>query len=153
MMADIKETLFSETEGACAYCGIKDYRILTIHHIVQSEPKDESYDNKIVLCHNCHHIYHEQKGPSLEDLITIKKRLIYKTLTQQGINTLKEVYRKGLVVASPYLVNHLVEMQLLEYSEPLSSLGDDETNISVDIDAIYKLTDRGKKFVEKWNLY
>lgn len=151
-MADIEETLFSETEGSCAYCGIKDYRVLTIHHIIQSEPKDESYDNKIVLCHNCHHLYHEQKGPSSEDLTTIKKRLICKTLTQQGINALKEAYRKGFVIASPYLVNHLIELQLLKYLDTISSFSDDQTNKTVDIEVIYELTDKGKEFTEKWNL-
>lgn len=147
-MADIKEMLLSETDGSCAYCGIKDYRVLTIHHIVQQEPKDESYDNKIVLCHNCHHLYHEQKGPSLEDLKEIKKRLICKTLTQQGVNALKEAYRKELVVASPYLVNHLIELKLLSFEEYLSSFEKDDQII----DAVYKLTDTGKQFTEKWGL-
>lgn len=147
-MADIKEMLLSETDGSCAYCGIKDYRVLTIHHIIQQEPKDESYDNKIVLCHNCHHLYHEQKGPSLEDLNEIKKRLICKTLTQQGVNALKEAYRKGLVIASPYLVNHLVELQLLSSEDYLSSYENDKQII----DAVYKLTEHGKLFTEKWGL-
>jgi 5-methylcytosine-specific restriction endonuclease McrA len=80
-MTDLKEILFSETDGSCAYCGIKDYRVLTVHHLIQQEPKDESYDNKIVLCHNCHHLYNQRKGPSEDDLRSIKKRLIYKTLT------------------------------------------------------------------------
>ncbi len=147
-MADTEELLFSETDGACAYCGIKDYRILTIHHIIQQEPKDESYDNKIVLCHNCHHLYHQGKGPSQNDLFTIKKRLICKTLTQQGVNALKEAYRNGLVVASPYLVNHLVESQFLKFTEYLSSYENDRQII----DAVYELTDKGKKFTEKWSL-
>jgi len=147
-MADTQELLFSETDGACAYCGIKDYRVLTIHHIIQQEPKDESYDNKIVLCHNCHHLYHQGKGPSQNDLFAIKKRLICKTLTQQGVNALKEAYRKGLVVASPYLVNHLVESQFLKFTEHLSSYENDRQII----DAVYELTDKGKKFTEKWSL-
>ncbi len=147
-MADIEEILFSETDGSCAYCGIKDYRVLTIHHIIQQDPKDESYDNKIVLCHNCHHLYHQEKGPSLQELKDIKKRLICKTLTQQGVNALKEAYRKGLVIASPYLVNHLVELQLLTSSDHISHYEND----SQIIDAIYELTDNGKKFTEKWEL-
>lgn len=57
-MANIEELLFQETDGSCAYFGIKDYRVLTTHHIVQQEPKDEAYDNKLLLCHNCHHLYH-----------------------------------------------------------------------------------------------
>jgi hypothetical protein len=147
-MANTEETLFSETEGACAYCGIKDYRVLTIHHIIQQEPRDESYDNKIVLCHNCHNLYHQEKGPTLDDLKTIKKRLILKTLTQQGINALKEAYRKDLVVASPYLINHLIELQFLEFSEVISTYGSEDQII----DAEYKLTEKGKVFTEKWNL-
>jgi len=140
--------IFSETDGACAYCGIKDYRVLTIHHIIQQEPKDEAYDNKIVLCHNCHHLYHQDKGPSIDDLKTIKKRLICKTLTQQGVNALKEAYRKGLVVASPYLVNHLVELQLLNFKDYISSYESDDQII----DAVYELTEKGKLFTEKWEL-
>jgi hypothetical protein len=147
-MPDVKEILFSETDGSCAYCGIKDFRVLTIHHIIQQEPKDESYDNKIVLCHNCHHLYHQDKGPSMDDLKGIKKRLICKTLTQQGVNAVKEAYRKGLVVAAPYLVNHLVELELLSFRDYISSYGND-TQI---IDAIYELTENGRLFAEKWEL-
>lgn len=145
-MANTEEMIFAETDSSCAYCGIKDYRVLTIHHIIQSDPKDESYDNKIVLCHNCHHLYHQGKGPSSEDLTTIKKRLIYKTLTQQGINALKEAYRKGLVVASPYLVNHLIELQLLELSDSIATYETEEQIIHAE----YKLTEKGKQFTEKW---
>jgi len=148
-MADTKEMIFSETDGSCAYCGIKDYRVLTTHHIIQQDPKDESYDNKIVLCHNCHHLYHQGKGPSLQELKDIKKRLICKTLTQQGVNALREAYRKGLVVASPYLVNHLVELQLLTSPDFISSYSDDANNECI-IDAEYNLTEKGKIFTEKW---
>lgn len=151
-MGDIEEILFSETDGTCAFCGTKDYRVLTIHHIIQSKPKNESYDNKIVLCHNCQHLYHEQKCPSLEDLLVIKKRLIYKTLTQQGINALKEAYRKDFVIASPYLVNHLIELRLFKHSDTISSFSNEQTNKTVDIEVIYELTDKGKKFTEKWGL-
>ena len=147
-MADTEEMIFSETDGACAYCGIKDYRVLTIHHIIQQDPKDESYDNKILLCHNCHHLYHQGKGPSQDDLINIKKRLICKSLTQQGINALKEAYRRELVVASPYLVNHLVELQLLKFSDLISTYENDNQII----EAIYELTEKGKQFTEKWIL-
>ncbi len=147
-MADTVEMVYSETDGSCAYCGIKDYRVLTIHHINQQKPKDESYDNKILLCHNCQHLYHQGKGPSQQDLITIKKRLICKLLTQQGINALKEAYRKGLVVASPYLVNHLVEINLLKFSDFISTY---ETDNQI-IHAIYELTEKGKQFTEKWDL-
>jgi 5-methylcytosine-specific restriction endonuclease McrA len=38
-MTNTDEMMFSETDGSCAYCGIKGYRVLTIHHIIQQEPK------------------------------------------------------------------------------------------------------------------
>jgi hypothetical protein len=147
-MANTEEMILSETDGSCAYCGIKDYRVLAIHHIIQRKPKDESYDNKIILCHNCHHLYHQDKGPSKQDLIAIKKRLICKTLTQQGTNAIKEAYRKWVVIASPYLVNHLIEMQLLRLSDTIATY---ETEDQI-IEAIYELTEKGKQFAEKWGL-
>ncbi|MBW2052747.1 MAG: HNH endonuclease [Deltaproteobacteria bacterium] len=146
-MATTDEILLSETDGACAYCGIKDYRVLTTHHIIQETPKDESYDNKIILCHNCHHLYHEGKGPSLEDLKDIKKRLICKILTQQGINALKMAYREDFVSSSPYLVNHLIELHLLQFKEHVMTYVN-----NVVIEAIYELTEKGKEFAEKWDL-
>ncbi len=150
-MPSTKELIYSETDGSCAYCGIKDYRVLTIHHIIQQEPKDESYDNKILLCNNCHILHHDEKGPSKEDLITIKKRLIMKTLTQQGINALKEAYRKEQFGAAPYMVNHLVELQLIELVEVMSSIHISSDKESI-LEALFKITDEGKHFVAKWEL-
>ncbi len=150
-MANVGEMLIAETDGSCAYCGIKDYRILTIHHIIQQEPKDESYDNKIILCHNCHHLYHEKKGPSLQELTDIKKRLIYKTLTQQGVNALKESYRKGMVVGSPYLLGHLVELQLLKFLKKVSSYSMDSNKNTI-MNAVYEITSKGRGFAEKWSI-
>jgi len=149
-MPDISQLLVEETDGACAYCGIKDYRILTEHHIEQMEPKDQAYDNRIILCHNCHHLYHQEKGPFKTDIKKIKKRLICKILTQQGINAVKESYRKGRVVAAPYLVNHLVELGYIQQTEILSTVGDDTWENSVVADAVYELTEQGKLFAQKW---
>jgi len=155
-MPNISQLLVEETDGACAYCGIKDFRVLTEHHIVQTNPKDQSYDNRIILCHNCHHLYHQNKGPSKEDIEKIKKRLISKTLTQQGINIIKESSRKGGVVAAPHLVNHLVELGYIQLTQVLSTVGHDENDEDDDLgnsiisDAVYELTEDGKMFAQKW---
>ncbi len=151
-MADIDALLTTETEGACAYCGIKDYRVLTVHHINQQEPKNESYDNKIVLCQNCHQLYHQNKGPSKQDIIAIKRRLIQRTLTPQGVNAVKESYRKGLVVAAPYLVNHLVELGFLRQTDILTSMATATNEQGVITDAVYELTEVGKNLAENWDL-
>lgn len=151
-MPDISQLLVEETDGACAYCGIKDYRILTEHHIEQMEPKDQSYDNRIILCHNCHHLYHQDKGPSKTDIMKIKKRLICKTLTQQGVNAVKESYRKGRVVAVPYLVNHLIELGYMQQIEITMTVSDDNGEDTIVGSALYELTELGKQFAKKWGL-
>lgn len=151
-MASTEELLYLETDRRCAVCGIGDSRVLTIHHLVQAEPKDESYDNKILLCHNCHVAHHQQKGASAAELQEIKRRLIIKTLTTPGLNALKEAYRRGRVVAMPFLVNHLVEFGYLTFQEELSSLSDDRSDRESVIDAVYTISDKGRRLPEKWQL-
>jgi len=145
------DLLFVETDDSCALCGLKDARALTIHHLEQSEPKNENYDNKLVLCHNCHHCYHQDKGVTAEDLKNIKRRLIIKTLTVPGINALKCAYRRNGVVAMPFLVNHLVELSYLRQGDPIRS---DTTDAGVEVitDAMYVVTDEGRALLEKWDL-
>ena len=153
-MAKTDDLLFIETDGACACCGTHDTRALTIHHIDQASPKDESYDNKIVLCHNCHQCHHDGKGPTEEELKEIKRRLIVKSLTQLGLNAMKQAYRKPYVVAMPFLVIHLLERQYLEFKEMLSGMREDESNEDNWLveTAAYTLTSTGRALLKKWNL-
>lgn len=150
----VEDLLFVETDGGCANCGLKDARTLTIHHLDQTPQKSEDYDNKIVLCHNCHTCHHQGKGPSANELQDIKRRLIIKTLTRPGLNALKQAIRKGRVVAMPFLLNHLVEFGYLKFEEPLSSLGigDDGNGDGGIINAIYSITSAGRELLGKWNL-
>jgi hypothetical protein len=123
----VEDRLFQETENGCGVCGFKDARALTIHHIEHElDEIDNSYDNLIVLCHNCHHMYHEGKGATKAELVQLKRRLILKTLTPFGTNAMKIAYRKGIVVGMPFTLLHLVELGLLEEGEVISSISDDE---------------------------
>jgi hypothetical protein len=151
-MASTDDLLFSETDGACANCGIKDTRTLTIHHLDHSKPKNEDYDNKLVLCRNCHQCHHELDSPTADQLKQIKRRLIIKTLTRPGLNALKEAYRRTQVFAMPFLVNHLVEQQYLEYKERHSNWNPEGVGDGIDIMAIYTITDAGKQLLQKWDL-
>ena len=152
-MPTVEDLLFAETEGGCAWCGHRDARALTIHHLDEAKPKNENYDNKIVLCHNCHHCYHNGKGPTEEEIKTLKRRLIVKTLTRAGVNALKLAYRKGQVIATPFLVNHLVEQQFLVYKEVVTNFAPDDSLIEhIDIAAVFEITPVGKELVEKWGL-
>lgn len=150
-MARTDDLLFSETDGACALCGFKDLRALTIHHLEQSNPKNENYDNKLLLCHNCHHSHHQDKGASADDLSAIKRCLILKTLTVPGANAMKSAYRRDGVVAMPFLVNHLVELGYLRPAETIRS-DTNQKGEEVVTDAMYTLTDDGRVLLEKWDL-
>lgn len=146
------ELLFLETDGACAYCGHKDARALTIHHMVQAAPKIEDYDNKIVLCHNCHQCHHQAKGPTADELNEIKRRLIIKTLTRPGLNALKYAYRRSVVAAAPFLVNHLIEYGYLVEKEVVSDWSEDTNAPNVIITATYAITPEGRALLDKWSL-
>jgi len=152
---DNEERLYIETESSCANCGFKDIRALTIHHIEGDETKtakNEAYDNKILLCHNCHQCHHQGKGPFTNELKTLKKRLIIKTLTPHGLNAMKEACRRNRVLATPFLVNHLVELQYLKQDDIQSSWSDDQGREEGIIDAWYSLTPGGRQLLEKWSL-
>jgi hypothetical protein len=150
-MSDIEELLFLETDGSCASCGLRDRRALTVHHLDQEEPKDEAYDNKVLLCHNCHQCHHQGKGFTVDELRVIKRRLIIKTLTRPGLNALKEAYRRKVVVAMPFLVNHLVEFGYLEYLDCVQS---EETGRGEQVvaQAKYTISSRGRTLLERWGL-
>jgi hypothetical protein len=150
-MGNVKELLLLETDGSCAACGLRDLRFLTTHHIEQTKPKNEAYDNKIVICHNCHHALNNGKGLTPEDIRDIKRRLIIKTLTRPGLNALKEGYRRGLVIALPFLVNHLVEQGFLVLQEELEIWEEDDGSQAT-IKARYAITPEAMRLLDKWQL-
>ena len=76
---DQDDILFGETDDACAICGIQGPERLTVHHI-DGDSSHDTYDNKIVLCHNCHNQHHQGKGLTREAIEARKKHLIFKTL-------------------------------------------------------------------------
>lgn len=77
----IKEILLLETDYSCALCGNCVNDNLSIHHI-DCDEKNNEYDNQILMCHNCHHRFHNNKGISVEDIKGRKKILMMKILTQ-----------------------------------------------------------------------
>jgi hypothetical protein len=117
----------------------------------QSTPKNEDYDNKLVLCHNCHQSHHQSKGPTADELVEIKRRLIIKTLTRAGLNAMKYANRRSAVVAAPFLVNHLVEYGYLIQGEVISEWGETPQQ-NIVIGAAYSITDEGRALLEKWGL-
>jgi hypothetical protein len=67
---------------------------------------------------------------------------------------MKEAYRRSIVVAMPFLVNHLVEFGYLLQGEMVRGEWSlDDNNIpKYIIDAEYTITEQGKALLEKWAL-
>lgn len=151
----VKDRLYLETDNGCGLCGLRDARALTIHHIEHNGTIDNSYDNLIVLCHNCHTIYHQHKGITASQIREIKRRLILKTLTPLGFNALKLCKRKNFIAGNPFTLSHLVELGFLKKVGVNSWVGieDDEGNEShIEMDVVYEMTEKGKSFCQKWRL-
>ena len=143
----LKDRLYSETDDACAICGLRGVRVLTIHHI-DGDSANNSYDNMIVLCHNCHHQHHQDKGLSEERIRERKQHLILKTLTQYGLNAMKIADRNNFgVVAMPFLLYHLVDLGYLTKEENQMGYGDQE-----DATARFAITEKGRELLRRWFL-
>jgi predicted transcriptional regulator len=140
-----EEYLYFETDQSCALCGQQGIDNLTIHHIDRNRSNNE-YDNQIVLCHNCHCRFHQNKGISHSDIENRKRLLIEKTITQYGINALKIAYRNNIgVLAMPFLLYHLVDFGFMTKEEDIIGYEEQEDAVSR-----FSLTPKGKSLYEKW---
>ncbi len=151
----VKDRLYLEAENGCGFCGSRDMKALTIHHMEHSGTIDNSYDNLIVLCHNCHTRYHQKKGITKKEIVEVKRRLILKTLTPLGLNALKLCYRKSFIAGNPFTLLHLVELGFIKKYDVNSwtSLEDNgKTVVEIEMNVIYKITQKGKEFYKKWKL-
>lgn len=145
---DVAEILRIETDGGCALCDAKGPDLLTEHHIDENR-ENNAYDNRILLCHNCHCRYHQGKGVTTEDIIDRKRQLIAKTLTTYGLNALKIAQRNEFgVVAMPFLLHHLVDLGFLKQEEEQMSYGGGKEHILVN--ARFMITEEGKRLVLNW---
>jgi hypothetical protein len=136
----LEDRLFFETDDSCALCGFKGRESLSEHHIDQNRTNND-YDNLIILCHNCHHRFHQDKGITELQILDRKKHLIMKTLTQYGLNALKIANRNGFgVVAMPFLLFHLVDLGYMTKEENQMGYGDQE-----DATACFSITKSGRE--------
>ena len=140
-----RDYLFGETDDSCAICGLRGTDILTRHHLDEDSTND-TYENQLVLCHNCHQRFHQSKGLSGEALRERKKHLIQKTLTTSGLNALKIADRNDFgVVAHPFLLYHLVDLGLMTKEERQMGYGQQE-----DATARFAITAAGRELLCKW---
>jgi hypothetical protein len=142
---NLRNYLFVETDDSCAICGIKGVVVLTKHHI-DSNHRKNTYDNLIVLCHNCHHSYTNNKGLTHQQIIDRKRNLIHKTITTYGLNAMKIASRNNFgVVAMPFLLYHLVDMGYMTKEEDQMGYGDQN-----DATARFAITETGRALLSKW---
>ena len=137
--------MYFETDISCAYCGTKGWKNLTVHHI--ENPLDNAYDNQIVLCYLCHGKYNNGEINKAE-IVAMKRILIYKTLTQQGLSAIKNAARKKEgVPGMDFALNHLIEMRYLTKGGYLFRGGPGD---KTDILSLYKITENGRDLYNKW---
>jgi coproporphyrinogen III oxidase-like Fe-S oxidoreductase len=142
---NLHEQLFVETDDSCAICGLRGIGVLTEHHI-DGDRSNNTYDNLIVLCHNCHHAHHQDKGLSTQQIEDRKRHLIQKTLTTYGLNAMKIASRNNFgVVAMPFLLYHLVDTGYMTKEEEQMGYGEQE-----DATARFAITERGRSLLSKW---
>jgi hypothetical protein len=141
----LDDWLYGETDDACALCNVKDPQCLTVHHIDDNH-SNNTYENTIVLCHNCHQRHHQGKGITREDIERRKKHLIRKTVTHQGMSAMKIAARNGFgVVALPFLLYHLVSLGYMTKEEAQMGYG-----IQEDATARFAITDKGREVLARW---
>lgn len=141
----LSDRLFAETDDACALCGFRGRENLSEHHIDQDRANND-YDNLIILCHNCHQRFHQNKGITEQQILARKRNLILKTLTQYGLNAMKIANRNGFgVVAMPFLLFHVVDLGYMSKEESQMGYGDQE-----DATARFVITNRGRELLRKW---
>ena len=154
-MARMDDVLYQEVDDSCALCGIRGDVNLTIHHIDQ-DPHHNEYDNKIVLCHNCHTRFHDKKGITEDDIRDRKRHLIVKTLTTFGVNALKIASRHSDgVVAYPFLMFHLIDLGYAQKEETVMDYGvgfasTDQSQKPFGTIMRFSITESGRALVKKW---
>ncbi len=62
--------LRNKIPAVCKLCGLKDKRVLAVHHI-DKDHKNNKIDNLAWLCHNCHHLVHHDKVESERFRVTV----------------------------------------------------------------------------------
>jgi len=141
----LDDLLYLETDDSCAICGDRGIQILTEHHI-DGNRSNNTYENLIVLCHNCHHKITSNKDLTKSQIIDRKRHLIHKTITTYGLNALKIAKRNNFgVIAMPFLLYHLVDLGYMTKEEDQMGYGEQE-----DATARFAITKKGKDLVKKW---
>lgn len=142
----LKDIVLEESDFQCAYCGYREGLHLTVHHIVPSKADgDTCYENLIALCFNCHEKVNKSKKISIKEIRRLKRHLVKKYLTQQGVNALKYAFWYDQVDVSPVLVHNLVERGLLKFEKKHMWAAHDIINT-------YSITENGRKLAEQWVL-
>ncbi len=144
----LHDRLYREVDDSCALCGLRGVELLTIHHI-DGNSRHDTYENQIVLCHNCHKRYHDGKGVTERQIRDRKRHLIAKSLTIYGLNALKIASRNKVgVPGAPFLLLHLVDLGYLKKGKMVSSYG--EAGGEVELEAVFSITELGRSVLKEW---
>jgi hypothetical protein len=142
------DRILLETDLSCSVCGIKGRENLTKHHI-DSNSKNNAYENLVVVCYNCHQRITQRAAITRKQIEEIKRLLILKTLTPFGVNAIKIAYRNahGEVTGMELILNHLADLGYLRKKAwALKSGVDDESEAL----SVFEITKPGRRLHDKW---
>ena len=148
----IRDLVLQEAGYQCAYCGHRDGLNLSMHHIERERDGGSTdFYNLIALCFNCHNRVDETNSITDKEIRRLKRHLVHRRLTQPGVNALKLAHEnRGGVIALPFLVQHLLDEDLLNYVD--YQMATDTATGEIEITALYTITDKGIDLLEKWIL-
>ena len=138
-----KDRLYLEADYACALCGQRNRHFLTEHHI-DGNKRNNAYENRILICYNCHQSHHDRRGAKRADIKERKRLLILKTITPHGLAAMKQAKRGTTgVLAIPFLLHHLVDLRYMKQGHVPMSYGDNPAL------AAFEITAKGSKVLEQ----
>jgi hypothetical protein len=158
----LERDVLMEAGHRCAIPTCKQTPVEIAHIIPYDNVLKHEFDNLITLCPNCHRRYDrgEIDRKSMQrykaNLLIINSR--YSDFERRILKLFAEQPEKDTIQLSlsgnnDILITYLVKDGLLEWIEPkilVSSPDSQETGAPVQNDRIYKLTTKGREFVDKW---
>lgn len=148
---EIRRRIFMEAGYRCAIPTCR-FPIPDNHHIFSwADSRDQSYENLIALCPNCHEMFHKGRIP-LEAIRAYKKKLIflndvYSRFELDVLDHLKS--HKRAVIPGELLIKRLLDEGIVSREDDISSVSFDDGEDILGIFSVM-LTDKGRRLIEDW---
>ena len=148
---EVKRRILIEAGYRCAVPTCRFPIAEKAHIISWADSKDNSYENLIALCPNCHAMYDSGKIDRTA-IIAYKKKLlflneVYSRFELDVLDHLKT--HKRALIPGELLVKRLLEEEIVRHEERIMIQGFDDGEDILGIFSVV-LTDKGKRMLDDW---